>query len=399
MTRAMWRGILGCVLLALASPTAQGDGAGPTLSAESYEIEVCGSFMLDWVAFLDEDQTREALMQEDAEAPDPFVGGTEFRRARLGVKGPLSAHLALKLEYDFSGGKASAKDVYLEIQDVPWLATVRLGHQYEPLNRLSGSSKHFLFLEKSLANAFSSGRNTGIRILTPALQRRLTFSAGAFRNTDGLGGAEEREGYNLAARLTGLPLCQSAGRRLLHLGAFYSRRNPEQSDVSFRQRPETHLGSYLVDTGKLTASKVDVLGFEAAAILGPASLQAEYMQAVVDLTDDDAVRLSGYYVTATWLLTGEHRAYSRKSGAFTKLKPAREFDPAQGGPGAWMLLIRHSHLDLEDGDVRGGCLTDLSFGLNWYLKSNVRMTWNYILVDADQLGELQIAQMRIQVQV
>ncbi|MFH1144366.1 MAG: porin [Candidatus Eisenbacteria bacterium] len=384
---------------ALSGVCAGAEEPGPAVPGMTGPLEISAMFMNDWASFIDAGSISAAMTEGDPDAADPFIDGTEFRRARLGFSGPLGPHLELKLEYDFGSGQAEPADVYLEVNDLPLVGTVRVGHQYEPLNRLSGSSRNLVFLEKPLPNAFSSGRNVGLRTLSTGWQKRMTLSAGAYRDTDETGANGENKAYNLAARLTALPFYRTAGRGLGHLGVFYSRRTPHGSAVRFRQRPEAHLAPYLVDTGAITASAVDVFGLEAAAIAGPASLQAEYIEVALDETAAGRLRFSGYYITAAWVLTGEHRPYSRINGGFTRFEPRRPFDPSAGAWGAWMLLARYSHLDLNDEPVRGGLLADLSIGLNWYLSSQTRLMWNYIFADAEDLGDLQIAQMRLQVEL
>ncbi len=391
--------LLATLCLTASGSDTRAEDEGPNSPAEPGPLEVSASFMNDWAFFMNAAGVRTALTGGDPEAANPIVDGTEFRSARLELSGPLAPHLLMQLEYDFGDGEAAPADVYLEIDNVPLVGIVRVGHQFEPLNRLIGSPKQTVFLEKPLPNAFSSGRNTGIRTLTAAWQKRVTFSTGVYRDTDEFGANGENPAYNLAARLTGLPLYREEGRRLGHAGLFYSRRRLGDSGVRFRQRPEAQLAPYLVDTGTIRASAVDVFGFEAATILGPASLQAEYMEAAPEQTAAGRLRFSGYYLTAAWVLTGEHRRYSRTGGAFTRFEPRRPFNPAAGQWGALMLLVRQSHLDLNDGPVHGGALTDLSFGLNWYLTAGTRLMWNYILVDAEDLGDMQIAQTRLQVEL
>ena len=362
-------------------------------------MQLRGMFQNDWTAFAGEDDVRDALTGGDADAENPFVPGTELRRARIGVTGAVAPHVEMKLEYDFTGGSADPADVYVEFNGVPLLMTVRVGHQFEPENRLSGSSKYQIFMEKALPNAFTSGRNTGIRSLTTALRKRMTISAGAFLDTDGTGANGKDKAYNAAVRLTGLPFYRASGRELGHLGGFYGRQDPRGSLVRYHQRPDAHLAPYLVDTGGLTASAVDLLGFEAATILGSASLQGEYIRTTLHREGGQDRSFSGYYVTATWVATGESRAYSRVNGAFSRFVPRRPFDPAAGGYGAWMLLARYARLDLNDGDVRGGLLSDVTFGLNWYLSGNAQLMWNYTIADLADAGTMGIVQMRLQVQL
>ncbi|MBP6876187.1 MAG: hypothetical protein KBD56_08965 [Candidatus Eisenbacteria bacterium] len=384
----------------LGSALAGAQGKATVIEGPAGEIEVAALFDNDWAWFIQEGDAREALTEGDPTARDPFVDGTEFRRGRIGFSGPLAPHFEFNLEYDFIDGDARPADVYLEANKLPLVGVVRIGHQYEPLNRLTGSSKHLLFLEKPLPNALSTGRNTGLRTLTSAFHKRATLSTGIFRDAGETGASATNESWNLAARVTAVPFYQDAGRTMAHLGAFYGHRKiGAGGEVRFRQRPESHLAPYLVDTGALDASGVNLFGFESAAILGPASLQAEYMGA--DLEDEGAgkVRFWGAYVTAAWLLTGEHRPYSLASAAFVRLEPRKPFDPAAGGWGAWMLMARYSHLDLEDGAVEGGKLSDLSFGLNWYATGRIRFMANYIFADAEELGKLQIAQMRMQAEL
>ena len=358
-------------------------------------VEFGAMFMNDWAFFdYDEPDAAEPASQDDE---SPFADGTEFRAARLGCGALLGPHLELKLEYDFGGGEATAADVYLQLSDVPFLNLVRVGHQFEPMNRLSGSSRNLVFLEKGLPNAFTSGRNTGIRTITPLLGQRMTLSLGAFRATDDTGANLENEETHLGVRWTGLPLYRERGRQLVHAGVYVHRWNLGDEGVRFRQRPESHLAPYLVDTGDIAASTADFLGFEAAAIAGPVFLEADYIRAGVDARETDDLDFDGTSVAVGWTLTGEPRPYSRLNGNFTRFVPARPFDPAAGAWGALMFVARWSWLDLNDGPVRGGTMRDVSFGFDWYLTAQTRFLWNYILVDAQDRGDLRIMQMRVQV--
>ena len=45
---------------------------------------------------------------------------------------------------------------------------------------------------------------------------------------------------------------------------------------------------------------------------------------------------------------------------------------------AWELAARWSHLDLNDGTIRGGMLDNLSLGVNWHLNNNLRVQFMYL---------------------
>src|SRR5262249_11783609 len=131
----------------------------------------------------------------------------------------------------------------------------------------------------------------------------------AFRpeaNVTGVRFQDCQGGY--VGRITGLPIYQNEGRHLMHIGASYTWRQPNQDfqDVSgtvagnpdptkpptggtvrFRARQEqfdnagdeTHPNgnsNRLVDTGAISARAQDAFGFETLVVMGPLSLQAEY---------------------------------------------------------------------------------------------------------------------------
>ena len=75
-------------------------------------------------------------------------------------------------------------------------------------------------------------------------------------------------------------------------------------------------------------------------------------------------------------LTGERRVYDRKAAAFTRVVPDVNF--GKGNWGAFELCGRYSAIDLNDANVQGGRLQDLTAGLNWYLNKFTRVEFNYI---------------------
>jgi phosphate-selective porin OprO/OprP len=98
------------------------------------------------------------------------------------------------------------------------------------------------------------------------------------------------------------------------------------------------------------------------------------------------VPFEGYYIQASWLLTGEERtSYSQA------IDPKRPFDPHlhNFGPGAWELVARVSRLAVGDvvfapGAARladplavSNTAIEMTLGFNWYLNKWVRMQLNY----------------------
>jgi len=152
-----------------------------------------------------------------------------------------------------------------------------------------------------------------------------------------------------------------------------------------------------VDTKALNNDGVDLLALEFAAVLGPWSIQSEYIMAAVEPASGDRAILSGVYAEASYFLTGEHRSYKRDRGAFGRVKPLQNWNPLGAGWGAWQIAVRYSRLDLNDEFVSGGEVQSATAGVNWYLAPNLRLMANYGFVDVDATGHAHIFQMRAQV--
>ena len=111
------------------------------------------------------------------------------------------------------------------------------------------------------------------------------------------------------------------------------------------------------------------------------------------------LRFDGYYLYASFFLTGEHRPYQKSSGTFTRLKPKNNFSMSGQGWGAWEVVARYSSLDLNDNGIDGGQLDDYTVGINWYLNPQVRAMFNYVYANSDGGaldGDAHIFQSRIQ---
>jgi phosphate-selective porin OprO/OprP len=352
-----------------------------------FKLKIGGRLQTDWFWSREDSAIKSDIGEQE--------DGVEVRRARLYFSGLIYGNVEYKLQFDFAGGEAALKDAYLGLTDFP-LGKLRMGHFKEPfsLEELT-SSKYITFLERALPNIFAPGRNAGFMLHNTASDGRITAAIGVFRSTDDYGEDIDDGGYNITGRITVLPIYEDKGANLLHLGAAYSYRNPDDS-VQYRQRPEAHLTDRFVDTGSFGSDQVDLVGLEAAWVNGPLSLQGEYMMAYADrLGGGSDVDFNGYYVQASYFLTGEHRSYKTSEGAFSRTKP-RENYSSKGGSGAWEVKARYSGLDLDDSDITGGKLNNITAGVNWYLNPNTKIMWDYVHADKDDVGQADMLMMRLQ---
>ena len=374
------------------------------------ELTVGGRFMWDATAWSGIDEKQEGVW-DNVE----FVNGTETRRARIFLKGEVYENLKFKVVYDFSGGDEIAlKDAYLDLLGVPRLGGVRLGQFNEPFcfNELT-SSKYTSFIERASLTAFAPSRNAGLMAHDSAADGRLNYEVGLFIDTGDMADKTGDEDVSIAGRLAYLLSGEERSARIIHVGGAFDYLVPNEG-VRFRQRPEVHMSERLVDTGTLAnADNVLKLGGELAGVFGSFYFAGEFIATTVaksDAGESDATRgdvwltddasLSGYYAEAGYFLTGEHRVY--KGGLWDRTKPNANL-LQDGGLGAWEVAARYSRLNLNDdtAEVYGGTMDNVTLGINWYLHSNARLMFNYVMSsvrdhDDEKLGSVNAFTMRTQ---
>jgi phosphate-selective porin OprO/OprP len=324
--------------------------------------------------------------------------GAEFRRARLQIDGTIFKDIEFMTELDFAQNVVTFQDVYMGLKNIPYIGRIRVGRFKEPLSLEDLVSDNWTtFMERSLADCFAPSRNIGAAVSNSEFDGRMTWALGVFEQTvsSGVGSGFAISHYpdmNMTARITGLPWYEEEGRRLLHLGFGYSHkfRDPTDSSsatsVRFNSRPEAHLYPVsTVDTKPITnVEGVNIVNPELAFVYGPFSIQGEWFGAYVDRTVHDA-SFNGWYIFASYFLTGESRPYNKSIGNFDRPIPKHNFSLGKGGWGAWEAAFRASQVDLNDrtANILGGKETDYTVGINWYLNPCIKVMFNYVHADLE----------------
>lgn len=361
--------------------------------AKKPTIRWSAQMQADWYGFNQDDASKATFGN--------IENGEAFRRARFGLFGDYGP-TEYRVEMDFAlANRPSFLDVFAGVHDVPVLGRVRAGHFFEPFSLERVTPNRFLtFMERSLIDApFAPARNMGVMAHNTYLDERGAWGLGYFRSNSDPVGDDVGDNFESAitGRVTYLPYYDEAtnGERLVHLGLGYSARGADEEQVRFRTQPEARIGAatpnvpFFVDTGPIPADSYQLVGLEAACVCGPFSLQSEYMLAPVDSQNDGSLCFQGWYLVGSWFLTGEHRPYRRDIGVFDRVIPHEEavrYDADKRfacGPGAWEIAVRISQIDLNDGPIQGGELTDFTVGLNWYLNPYLRFTSNYVRAMCD----------------
>jgi len=335
---------------------------------DGYEIGIKGNYQAD-------------VNNYSGDRADPVTGkeilvdSTTWRRKEFYVyaKAPFGVEAAIG--YDFAG-KAWLDD-FLRYSNKQ-IGDFRLGQFKTPVGwEEAEASTATTFMERSLpVQATNMGRRLGVDWTYQGMPQwllALAYYSGGDLNGD-------NDGNGPAAHLVFNPIKEND--EIVHLGIAASRENRSATTdgrgitttpiARFRARAEANLTSTrILDTGNLkNADSIDRAGLEGAWIHGPLLLQGEYLRFRANFSDGKATYSGGgYYVSGSWVLTGESRAY--QNGYVGTVKPAGEY-------GAFEIAARYSALDLNDAAVYGGKGHDWTIGANWYLGTHLKFQANYV---------------------
>jgi phosphate-selective porin OprO/OprP len=324
--------------------------------------------------------------------------GMEFRRVRFYNSGTIYTNIKYKLQFDFSGGTAKLNDAYIKITKIPIVGFLQMGHFKEPIGfeELS-SSKYLTFMERSLTSEDEPSRNTGFMIGNDIIKKRLAFRLGIFKDGDSFGNnIGKQDKYNVTGRLFGTPFFKPEKNQVLHVGAAYSYRNPQDKLYSLGVRPESHLSQKYLKTGVFTdVDNTQFIQTELAFMNGAFSATGEFINGRIYRNDNPDFIYTAYYIMGSYFITGESKTY-KKSGIFSRVTPKKNF--GNGGAGAWEIGLRYSSMDLNKENVAAGRLNNISLALNWYLNPATRIMTNYIFVNMKDVDVSNIIQMRVQIE-
>lgn len=386
MTKRVHPIFLAMLMAAAVTPPAGADWTaqwsnGHQIRSESgdFALKLGGRIQADWtVADLDDELGT-------------MGDGFEFRRARLFFSGTIYERVSFKAQYDFAGGDADFKDVWIAL-DNDW-GDLKFGHFKEPFSlEEQTSSKYITFLERPLpVEAFSPGRNSGVGISGSAGDA-VNWGVGAFYDSDAFGESVSDDDTDVTARIGWRPVYE-ADASMLHLGLAGSIQQ-RGKELRFRSRPENHLAGRFVDTGGFAVDGATLLGGEVAGAFGPLWFAGEYVQSDVDAAGMPDPTFEGAYAAVGWFVTGEHRPFKTSSGSWNRVKPATSFGRGGGG---WEIAVRYSTLDLSDAGLTGGEQDNVTVGLNWYLNPATRLMIDYTNADVDPAGSADFLGVRWQV--
>jgi phosphate-selective porin OprO/OprP len=322
---------------------------------------------------------------------EPISDQFLVRRARLGVDSRFLDWIRFRLELEFTES-ASLKDVFLEFL-LPAEIRLRVGQFWVPFSAEALTSSNYIdFIERSLLNEIVPPRDLGVMLYGKLQRNLISYAVGVF-NGSGEDTPDISSAKDIAARLAITPFASTPRNLLsgLEIG----------TNVTWGEQ-----GSFKTSQGRTTVRTSNRFRYFAPQAVhgerlrwgvdlfwhyGPTSLKFEYDEERSERSQLASIVARGWYVSGTYLLTGEEKVL------YGPVIPRHPFSPLTElwGLGAWELAVRYAALafhandpiDFFDGDISNGIpgggatapntASALTLGLNWYLNSRTRLLINW----------------------
>jgi phosphate-selective porin OprO/OprP len=375
--------------------------------------------------------------------PRDLSTGLGIRRAYLGIEGKAYNDFAYEFRINVGGsgveGIELSKAVVHYIGIPNWHFSLGV---IEPAFQLEGntSSGNLMFLERpetvnigadifggndarrgaeigyAKADVFRSG---------DALNATLYFTGGKSHNAAGHGnGGDEqaqlllRAGYRI---WSDGPSNLAIGTSIAHAFNSGTDAGGGSPTINLQDRPQNRVdGTRLVSTGAINAQTADLMAFDLAGNYENFYLGGEWTQFTVDRRCGSAAAtfnggncagqpfravadtptFEGWFVHASWILTGETRPYTvaalnNEIGGFQQPVPSKPFSLRGDSWGAWEIAARYSDIDLDWNPrqvqtttqlagIVGGRERIFDIGVNWYMNRNVKLQVHNSFVSVDK---------------
>jgi len=354
-------------------------------------------------------QTRYSAFESDTPLNDQF----SLKRARLETNVSLMDNYDLKFQLelnDTSTAPASSptasstsstlsnvrlKDGYIDVHYIPE-AQVRIGQYKVPFSWENlQSPKYFDFVDFSMAvdSMRFGGRDIGImvhgKLFDDVLQYQLAVLNGSGENT-----GDNSTEKDLDARVALCPFSKTDSWLLsgMQFGIAETTGREKANMNGFKFKTLGGLAFTTFASGDVMRQRTR-FGTEFIWPFGPASIKSEWMwmgmddfqlrNASNDVLKEEDLRFRAWYLSGTYLLTGEKKTLGR-------IVPNHPFNPFKGTWGAWEVAARYSAFKSDNDLIKEGFATGtdeaeaFTLGLNWYINPYMRMILDYEHTEFDQ---------------
>jgi phosphate-selective porin OprO/OprP len=370
---------------------------------DNFRLELAGRLQVDFDAA--EDGTRTLT---GPSLDSQFL----IRRARVDVDAIFYKWIRAKIQSELtegnnSGTNVSLKDAYIDLTFMPELR-FRAGQFHVPFSLEEfGTSDNFTdFIERSMLNTFVPARDRGVKIYGDLLGGIISYHLGGYNGT-GEDTSDNNGDKDLAFRLEYSPFRTSnsfwlKGLQFAGNVTYGDEGNLPTAPGQTIARTPNRFTFFASQNAQGNRTRY---GGDFAWWVGPASLKFEYDVQTNQRkglgpggTDLDNVTATGWYVSGTYVLTGEDK---QRSGNVIPHRPFVPFSD-ESGLGAVEVGIRWSELSFDSKSPvnlfssslssanipRGGTTAtngaqSLTLGAKWYFNEWARamLDWDYYWYD------------------
>ncbi len=304
----------------------------------------------------------------------------QVRRGEMIFRGRMANGGEWQVGYDFVGSRGTGRNGrWLDVNyrgriNSDW--TWRVGQFKQPnsLEELTSTRNNEFISKAMITNAFGVARRVGaeVQYATPSLTATGTWFTREIN-------VNQRGGAGWGARATWAPIQDASAGEYLHFGLSAVQIDALGNRYSLSSRPQADITSVNTVTASLTdADDTTIYGLEGMYANGPLKIMGEYMTSTTrrNGTAPD-FQSDGWYVSGLYTLSDDKFGY--RGGIYTTAVPT---DPVKG---LWQLAARYDKLDANDGAVLGGQQESWTLGVNWYIRSNFRLSMNYVMLDSSRV--------------
>jgi phosphate-selective porin OprO/OprP len=328
----------------------------------------------------------------------------DVRRAYIGARGKFQNNF----EYEVTADVAQTEAPQLDVAWINWIFSqsvqLRAGQFKMPMSIEELTSSRFIdFQERSFVNRFAPAKERGLAVHGEPMAGvfyGIALSNGAGKNANETDASIDD--MDLIGRI-GVNLAQIFGKSdmVLHLAVATSSGELPVTATVPKGRTEAR-GITFFSSAAFDGTLIDRerQHLEASIAYGPVKLQFESMDVSFEGKSVGGVNFNRSvqtaYASLNWLVTGESYARAYRTGAYGRIVPLLDFNPAkEGGTGAIELGVRFSRFDASDFTLTnlpgtgllGATSTNqadaVTVGLKWIVNPNVRFMLNVVNTDFD----------------
>jgi phosphate-selective porin OprO/OprP len=352
---------------------------------KQYILKLTGQIQADYRAFLNSADTTDL---------DTFF----LRRARFGLEATVFDAWEFRFLPDFGQGQAHIQDSYLNIHYWDYFQ-LTVGKFKQPVSYEEMIQDRFVpTLERSIIDQIMPARDVGVMLHGEKLFGDRFEYAASLSNGEINGDTNLNDQLDLDARVAVRPFNHTSlweGLWLLQFGVSGSFGN--ENETVNPQTLKTSAGvPWLTYNSTVHADGIRTrITPEVSYFYHGLGMAAQYVRMEQELRPNTSgptypfltnVPTEGFYVLATYLLTGEVRTtYS------APVDPLLPFDPLNplSAPGAWELVAEVSRLNVDpeifvpgkanlaDPTRYSHAATETTLGFNWYFNKLVRLQFNW----------------------